>query len=80
VVNDILDFSKIEAGKLHIEAVPVDLRPARAIATAFASGPKPRRPAPRAGARPAAAAAPTLRLGQILGNLLNAIKFTEHGG
>ena len=84
VINDILDFSKIEAGKLHIEAVPFELRGMVTLAL--------RTLMPRAHdkglelschidpAVPETVCGDAGRLRQILLNLVgNAIKFTERG-
>jgi PAS domain S-box-containing protein len=84
IINDILDFSKIEAGKLHIEAVPFNLRTLlEEVAELLA---------PRAYEKglefacmvpanfPETLTGDPTRLRQIAMNLLsNALKFTERG-
>jgi signal transduction histidine kinase/HPt (histidine-containing phosphotransfer) domain-containing protein/ActR/RegA family two-component response regulator len=84
VLNDILDFSKIESRKLEMESVPFDLRErVHEMLKPFAV---------RADQKglglisdiapnvPAAIVGDSLRLQQVLGNLVNnAIKFTERG-
>jgi signal transduction histidine kinase/DNA-binding NarL/FixJ family response regulator len=85
IINDILDFSKIEAGKLEVERLDVD--PAEAVDTVM------RLFADRALSKgldlcsrvdlaaDACVLADPVRLGQVLGNLVNnALKFTESGG
>jgi len=83
LVNDLLDFSKIEAGHLEIESVRFD--PAAELESILHTH------LPSALARgielhwqfrrlPAWVVGDSLRLGQILGNLLsNALKFTPSG-
>lgn len=84
VVNDILDFSKIEAGKLDLDPVPFSVRDhiARMVKPlAFRAEQK--------GLTlicsiqpdvPAKISADTIRLGQVVLNLIgNAIKFTHQG-
>jgi len=84
IINDILDLSKIEAGKLDVEQLSVAVKGAAAnVVDLFAE---------RAAAKgidlsvciedgvPAAVRADPVRLGQVLGNLVNnALKFTEKG-
>ncbi len=84
IINDILDFSKIEAGKMHIEAVPFNLRTLlEEVAELLA---------PRAHEKglefacmipanfPETLTGDPTRLRQIAMNLLsNALKFTERG-
>jgi signal transduction histidine kinase/ligand-binding sensor domain-containing protein/CheY-like chemotaxis protein/HPt (histidine-containing phosphotransfer) domain-containing protein len=84
IISDILDFSKIEAGKLDIQAADFDLDDMLAHVAAVSGGGV-RGKAPEcnfdvpAGV-PRRLRGDTLRLGQILVNLLNnAIKFTERG-
>jgi signal transduction histidine kinase/CheY-like chemotaxis protein len=85
IINDILDFSKIEAGKLEVETI--DLDAAIAVDTVLHLF------ADRAQSkgldltmqfdlnRDAGVIADPVRLGQVLGNLVNnALKFTEKGG
>ena len=84
LLNDLLDFSKIEAGKLELNPTDFDLRrevegvvglhtpPARersiAVTVDWGAG------------LPARVRADSLRLSQVIGNLLgNAIKFTSEG-
>lgn len=84
IINDILDFSKIEAGKLDIEAAPFSLDDMISSVTTLT--------AQRAHEKglefladvppsvPAHLVGDSLRLGQILTNLVNnAVKFTERG-
>jgi predicted ATPase/signal transduction histidine kinase/DNA-binding response OmpR family regulator/serine/threonine protein kinase/HPt (histidine-containing phosphotransfer) domain-containing protein len=84
VINDILDFSKIEAGKLDIENADFVLdRVLETVGTVV--GHKVDEKGLRlvidvAPEVPQALVGDSLRLGQILTNLLgNAVKFTEHG-
>ncbi|MGL4497297.1 MAG: histidine kinase dimerization/phospho-acceptor domain-containing protein, partial [Beijerinckiaceae bacterium] len=84
IINDILDFSKIEAGKLDVETIPVAADDCiDAVLQLFAD---------RAHAKGLDLAADMdceagvkvladpVRLGQVLGNLVNnALKFTETG-
>jgi signal transduction histidine kinase/DNA-binding response OmpR family regulator len=84
IVNDVLDFSKIEAGKLALEATPVDLGHviaevvAQQTERATAKGIELR--VDRSARVPATCLSDSLRLTQILTNLLaNAVKFTEKG-
>jgi signal transduction histidine kinase/AmiR/NasT family two-component response regulator/HPt (histidine-containing phosphotransfer) domain-containing protein len=85
IINDILDISKIEAGKMDVECLEVDA--ADAVDTVM------RLFADRAQskgldlcsrvdlAQRACVQADPVRLGQVLGNLVNnALKFTETGG
>ena len=84
IINDILDFSKIEAGKLEVERLPVD--PTESAETALSLF---HEKAQSKGLDLAAVFAPGLRapvaadpvrLGQVIGNLVNnALKFTEKG-
>ena len=85
IINDILDFSKIEAGQLELEACDFRLdEVVEQMATLF--GEK----AHAAGLEllydiqpslPRSLVGDSLRLSQVLGNLLgNATKFTERGG
>ncbi|MHA6325831.1 response regulator [Roseivivax sp. CAU 1753] len=84
IINDILDFSKVEAGAMDLEKAPIDL--VETIESAVdLMAPKAReqrivlacRLSPRA---PAAILGDSVRLKQVLLNLLNnAIKFTEQG-
>lgn len=84
LIDDLLDLSKIEAGKLDLSMVPFALAPfVQQLCAPFAS---------RAAAKgirfsaklspdlPQVAVGDALRIGQIVGNLLdNAIKFTHAG-
>ena len=84
IINDILDFSKIEAGKLQLDNVDFDLRRVldgianvsalrateKGVELLFSIDP----------AVPTMVVGDSLRLGQVLQNLVsNAIKFTERG-
>jgi signal transduction histidine kinase/CheY-like chemotaxis protein len=84
IINDILDFSKIEAGKLELELCPFSLvEKVESTVEAFAAA------ASAKGVEllvhicegvPEAVQGDSLRLGQVLTNLLsNALKFTHHG-
>lgn len=84
LINDILDLSKIEAGKLEIEQTPVDLRRlAREMGELCGLQLKEKGVAMRidvAPQIPRAVMADTVRLRQVLFNLLgNAAKFTSRG-
>ncbi|RKT45115.1 response regulator [Thiocapsa rosea] len=84
IINDILDYSKIEAGKLELESRPFRLdQLLEQMATLFGSAAGQKglelifRVSPEA---PRTLLGDTLRLGQVLTNLLaNALKFTEEG-
>ena len=84
IINDILDFSKIEAGKMELDARPFDLR-ARIEETldllAMRAAEKTLDLVYQVGNDiPATLVGDSLRLRQVLVNLLNnAIKFTEQG-
>jgi len=84
VINDILDFSKIEAGKLSLDSIDFNLRESleevmktlalrahqKGLELAYDLRPE----------VPEAVVGDSMRLGQILGNLVgNAIKFTSQG-
>lgn len=84
IINDILDFSKIEAGGLTLEGVPFRLESVletvssvttlraeeKGLEVTYAVAPE----------TPAILKGDSLRLGQVITNLLgNAIKFTEAG-
>ncbi|MDK9721611.1 MAG: PAS-domain containing protein [Rhodospirillales bacterium] len=84
ILNDILDFSKIEAGKLDVESIPFDLdqvldtvctmvgHRSQEKGLALVLNPAPGLPRHLAG--------DSLRLGQVLINLVNnAVKFTDQG-
>lgn len=85
ILNDILDFSKIEAGKFRLEQGTVSLGELLDSATAMVS-----KQAEEKGLAfrlevsdefPARCSGDSLRLSQVLVNLLsNALKFTEQGG
>ncbi|MFS2002501.1 two-component regulator propeller domain-containing protein [Duganella sp. CT11-25] len=84
IISDILDFSKIEAGKLDIQAADFDLDDMLAHLAAVSGGgvtgkaPECNFDVPAS--VPRHLRGDTLRLGQVLVNLLNnAIKFTERG-
>ncbi len=85
LLDEVLDYSKVEAGRLELDPHPIALRAwvsawqipwelqVRSKGLTFTSQIDPR--------VPNGLAADTLRLGQILANLLaNAIKFTTQGG
>jgi two-component system sensor histidine kinase BarA len=84
ILNNILDYSKIDAGKLHLDAIPLDIRNCIDDVLALA--------APNAHKKgldlipstaldvPKIMVGDPLRVKQIISNLINnAIKFTEQG-
>jgi PAS domain S-box-containing protein len=84
IISDILDLSKIEAGKLHLEAVPFDLRALLAtLQRAYTSQAEAlglRLHVELAGELPQHVIGDPLRVRQILSNYLsNAVKFTPRG-
>ena len=84
LINDILDFSKIEAGKLDLEEVDFDLGHClRSVSDMVASAARAKGLTLRlqvAGAAPSRVRGDSLRLRQVLLNLVsNAIKFTDRG-
>ena len=84
IINDILDFSKIEAGKLDMEHVPFEIDAVMAnISTIVAQKVHDKGLEllfDISGDIPPVLIGDSLRLGQILTNLLgNAVKFTEKG-
>ena len=85
IINDILDLSKIESGKLTVEQLAVDPEEsAEAVLQLFSDRARSKGldlcaaiDAPAG----ATVVADPVRLGQVLGNLVNnALKFTEAGG
>jgi hypothetical protein len=84
IIDEVLDFSKIEAGRLHVETMPLD--PARVLLDVVELH---RGSAIRKGLEvetwinhdpPHWVMGDPVRIGQVLGNLLNnAIKFTPSG-
>ncbi len=85
IINDILDFSKIEAGKLDVESLEVDAAEAvDNVMQLFADRARTKGLdlCSRVDLAPSACVmADPVRLGQVLGNLVNnALKFTESGG
>jgi PAS domain S-box-containing protein len=84
LINDILDFSKLDAGKVELDPRPLKLLP---FFTSLIESFKPQAEKKGIGLSlsvdervPATLAVDSLRLGQILNNLIsNAIKFTYHG-
>ncbi len=85
IINDILDFSKIEAGRMDLEPMPVDVATA-ADTVMRLFGERARGKGLDLACRldlpcGTAVTADPVRLGQVLGNLVNnALKFTESGG
>ncbi len=84
LVTDVLDFSRIEAGLLELQSAPLDLaQQLKRVQASF------RLRAEKKGLAfryvedptlPALVLADSLRIEQVLGNLLsNALKFTDHG-
>ncbi|HJV96393.1 MAG TPA: MASE4 domain-containing protein, partial [Albitalea sp.] len=85
LLNDILDYSKIEAGTFEIEALPFSLgRCLQIVSDLFLARADEKGLFLRVTVAPGvpdALVGDTLRLGQVLANLVgNAIKFTERGG
>jgi signal transduction histidine kinase/CheY-like chemotaxis protein len=84
LINDVLDFTRIEAGRLSLSPAPFSLR-AMANDVLALQGPLGRRRGLEIALRvaddvPATLQGDGVRLGQVLGNLLNnAIKFCERG-
>ncbi|MBF0284175.1 MAG: response regulator [Magnetococcales bacterium] len=84
ILNDILDFSKIEAGAMTLEVIPFNPRQVLERSARLMSG---RAQAKGLGLRvvldpdlPSRALGDPVRLGQVVGNLLNnAVKFTPQG-
>ncbi|MEO5352388.1 MAG: response regulator [Magnetococcus sp. XQGC-1] len=84
ILNDILDLSKIEAGKIDIEKVPFDLEEVVSevvdLATLQHEGKGVEVWVSMPDTLPGHLLGDSLRLGQVLTNLLNnAMKFTERG-
>jgi signal transduction histidine kinase/CheY-like chemotaxis protein/ligand-binding sensor domain-containing protein len=84
VINDILDFSKIEAGRLDIEAADFRLDDVIASVTSITAQKAQDKGLELlvdvANSVPQNLVGDSLRLGQVIANLINnAIKFTEHG-
>lgn len=84
IINDILDFSKIESGNVELESLPFDLRTCVEDATELLAS--------KAGEKgiellhefegsvPASVLGDTMRLRQVLVNLIgNGVKFTQSG-
>jgi signal transduction histidine kinase/ligand-binding sensor domain-containing protein/CheY-like chemotaxis protein len=85
IINDVLDFSKIEADKMELENMEFNLRELmESIRATFhypANGKGLYLNVQVAPGIPASFTGDSLRLGQVLSNLIsNAIKFTERGG
>jgi signal transduction histidine kinase/CheY-like chemotaxis protein/HPt (histidine-containing phosphotransfer) domain-containing protein/HAMP domain-containing protein len=84
IINDVLDFSKIEAGKLDVETAPFSLDDVISSVTTL-TGQKAHEKgleflADVPPSVPTDLVGDSLRLGQILTNLVNnAVKFTERG-
>jgi signal transduction histidine kinase/ActR/RegA family two-component response regulator len=84
ILNDILDFSKIEAGAIKLDVGELDVRRLAASLTALwrarAEEKKLRLEAVIAPDTPALVSADSLRIRQIVSNLIsNAVKFTDEG-
>ena len=84
IINDILDFSKVEAGAMEIEQVPIDLTETIESAVELLASKASEKGIEFAcgvsQATPAAIIGDSVRLKQVLLNLLNnAIKFTDEG-
>jgi PAS domain S-box-containing protein len=85
LINDILDFSKMESGHLSLDALPFDLASCVARVVSM-SAPLAREKqlhlaTELAADLPRHVIGDPVRIGQVLGNLINnAVKFTDHGG
>ncbi len=85
IINDILDYSKVEAGRMELEERPVSLR-AELERNCLLLLPEARKKGislhwKTSPGFPESVEADSLRIGQILINLIgNAVKFTAHGG
>lgn len=84
IINDILDFSKIESGKLDVEKAPFGLdavlRSVAAIISIRAEEKRLEFVIDEEQGIPQVLVGDSLRLGQVLNNLVNnAVKFTEAG-
>jgi EAL domain-containing protein (putative c-di-GMP-specific phosphodiesterase class I)/signal transduction histidine kinase/CheY-like chemotaxis protein len=84
IINDILDLSKIEAGKLELEQLPVDINAlAENVTSLFAERAREKNLDLAAVVDPnvpRSIVSDSVRLGQIISNLVNnALKFTERG-
>jgi signal transduction histidine kinase/DNA-binding response OmpR family regulator len=84
IINDILDFSKIEAGKMELEMAPFDLRACLEETMDIVALKAQEKGLDLAlvieDDVPAAVTGDSVRLRQVVLNLLNnAVKFTEHG-
>src|SRR5262249_6922899 len=84
IINDILDSSKSEAGKTELESGPLDLNERAKNATSLfaerASSTSIDLAAVVAPATPRLVVGDPVRLGQVIGNLINnALKFTQRG-
>lgn len=85
LINDVLDLSRFEAVGVELESMPIDVRRLLREATAGLQVTAQQKglylSVKVAEESPAAILGDSLRLTQIIANLLgNAIKFTEHGG
>ncbi len=84
LIEDLLDVSRIISGKLRVELSPLDFRKtveAAVEAAAPAAAEKKLRLALELGLEPSEVSGDSVRLQQVIGNLLNnAIKFCEPGG
>ncbi|MFM9974555.1 MAG: ATP-binding protein [Beijerinckiaceae bacterium] len=85
IINDILDFSKIEAGKLDVETLDIDAAEAVDTVLRLFAGKAQSKDLDLCASldllKGAQVVADPVRLGQVLGNLVNnALKFTERGG
>jgi two-component system CheB/CheR fusion protein len=84
LIDDLLDVSRIIAGKLRVERRPVALRDVAEAAVEGlrpAAGAKPVQLDSALGSDPAMVLGDSIRLQQVVGNLLsNALKFTPEGG
>lgn len=84
IINDILDFSKIESGKMQIENIPFDIeeviKDQISLVSLNAYKKKIEIIVDKAVDVPDIMTGDPLRLGQVIGNLINnAVKFTSEG-